>query len=380
VTSALIVTAAHGLAGTLAEGPEAPLDSAAWQDLLAQVVEQRLTGLLSAAVSSGALPATAEQMAQVRSLDAALACQALAIEATLLRTAQTLEPAGIPFRVLKGPAVAHLDYPDPALRHFGDLDLLIRPEDFDRTLELLAEHGCPRRFPEPRPGFDRRFTKSVSVCTPEGPHIDVHRTLAPGPFGLRIDLDALWEQPGTPLVLGGRLFESLGPDERFLHACYHAALGDVPPRLVPQRDVVQMLLTGSVDVARVRRLAAAWRGEAVVAHAVSRAWQTLQVADVVALSAWAERFRPVGRERREIAEATSPAKSYGAQALASVRAIPGMRNRVAYVSALAFPRRSYLEGRHAGFGERLKHIRAEMRNRGVDPALVLPPVASADRH
>jgi hypothetical protein len=46
---------------------------------------------------------------------------------------------------------------------------------------------------------------------------------------------------------------------------------------------------------------------------------------------------------------------------------------------LAFPRRSYLEGRHAGFGERLKHIRAEMRNRGVDPALVLPPVAAADR-
>lgn len=382
---ALLVAATHGLAGTLVEPPRAPLSPSEWEQLLDLATTQRLTGMLARTVLSGVLPATEEQADQLRGVETTILCNALALEAILVRVANQLDAEKIPFRVLKGPAVARLDYPDPALRDFCDIDLLIRPEDLDRTVELLTYHGCSRHFPEPRPGFDRRFTKSVPVHTPDGGNIDLHRTLAPGPYGLRIDLDALWERPTTPFVLGGRLFEALGPDDRFLHACYHAALGDVPARLVPQRDVAQMLLFGSVDGARVRRLAAAWRGEAVVAHAVAGAWSMLQIADVVALSAWADRFRPAGSDRRELAEATSPAKSYGAQALASVRAIPGSRNRVAYVSALAFPRRSYLDGRHDGFVDRIKHmrqVRNEMRRRSQlhDASLPHPRTAAAGSH
>ncbi len=64
-------------------------------------------------------------------------------------------------------------------------------------------------------------------------------------------------------------------------------LGNAPPRLVPLRDIAQMLLCGSVDPDRVRTVAAAWRGEAVVKHAIMTAWATLRLTDVVALSAWA---------------------------------------------------------------------------------------------
>ncbi len=128
----------------------------------------------------------------------------LTLEATLLRVAETFEHAVIPFRVLKGPAVAHLDYPDPALRDFGDIDLLIQPDDLDRTIAVLTEQGFARRFPEPRAGFDRRFTKSVSVVNPGGKELDLHRTLAPGVFGLRVKVAMLWDATPVQFVLGGR--------------------------------------------------------------------------------------------------------------------------------------------------------------------------------
>jgi len=49
--------------------------------------------------------------------------------------------AGIETVCLKGFANAHTHYPDPAVRIIGDLDLLVRAADLDRTIRLLAGHG-----------------------------------------------------------------------------------------------------------------------------------------------------------------------------------------------------------------------------------------------
>ena len=43
----------------------------------------------------------------------------------LLRALEVLAAAGIPSRVLKGVALAHTAYPQPELRVFGDVDLLV---------------------------------------------------------------------------------------------------------------------------------------------------------------------------------------------------------------------------------------------------------------
>jgi hypothetical protein len=78
------------------------------------------------------------------------------------------------------------------------------------------------------------------------------------------------------------------------------------------------------------------------------------------LSAWAARFVPTARDEREVQAATSPDNTYATQAVASLRAIRGLRGRLAYASALAFPRRAYLEGRHSGFARRMKQAAAEV--------------------
>lgn len=353
--------ASHGLPSALAM-PARPLDPQAWSELVAHTRWQRCTHLLALSVTSGALPGTDEQISDAIQADEEAIATALRLEAALLDVAATLDRAQITYRVLKGPAVAHLDYPDPVWRSFGDIDLLIRPDDLDDAVDVLKAQGFARRYPEPRDGFDRRFTKSIGMTGPRGEEIDLHRTLAVGGFGQRIIVSMLWNAPPGTFELGDRTFAALGPEERFLHACYHAVLGNVPPRLSPQRDVAQMLVHGKLAADRVRILAAGWQGEAVVARAITTAINTLQLQTSHELAAWADRFTAPRRQRRELARATSTGYSYPAQTFDALRALHGPRERLAYVSALTFPRRSYLDGRHSGLAGRVRHALSDVRH------------------
>ena len=359
-TALVRAVAAHGLAGSLAAAPSEPLDPVEWRKLVARAQKERIIPLLADAITSGSFPASDAQLVEALDLETTAMATVLTMEATLVQVAETLARAGIPFRVLKGPAVAHLDYPDPSLRDFGDIDLLIHPDDLEHAIGILLKHGYVRRFPEPRAGFDRRFTKSVSVVNPDGRELDLHRTLAAGVFGLRVKTRMLWEAPYAEFAVGGMTLHALGASERFMHACYHAALGNAPSRLVPQRDIAQILLRGSVDPDRVKALAEQWAGEAVIAHAIRTTWHTLQLTDIVALSAWAAKHTSQVRDQRELRRATSPGYTHTARALDSLRAIHPLRDRLVYISAMAFPRRSYLNGRHSSIGSRVGHALAEL--------------------
>ncbi len=62
-----------------------------------------------------------------------------------------------------------------------------------------------------------------------------------GPSESASALGRLWERSDT-FELGGRTIHALGAEERLLHACYHAALGETTPRLTPMRDLLQLAL------------------------------------------------------------------------------------------------------------------------------------------
>lgn len=49
--------------------------------------------------------------------------------------------SGIPIVVLKGTSAAKY-YPSPQLRTMGDIDLLVKPNDFDRASYCLIRNGC----------------------------------------------------------------------------------------------------------------------------------------------------------------------------------------------------------------------------------------------
>lgn len=345
--------AAFGLPGSLHDFPRHPVGRHTWQGLVETVRRQRLSGMLVGAIEAGAWPATEQQAAAALDLHLDAISSVLRLERMLLAVLDELTAAGVEPRVLKGSAVAHLDYPKSHERLFGDVDLLVRAEEFDRAVAALTGAGHRRRFPQPRPGFDRRFSKGTSFVTVGGFELDLHRTFVMGPFGLLVDLADVWSDPDR-FSLAGRQLTALSPEVRFLHACFHAALGDVVPRLVPQRDVVQMLLSGRLDGGLVRSLMHGWQAEAVVARAVSLSWRTLAVADEVALSAWAQRYTPTMREERYLRVYTDARGSYAAKELVALGVIPRWRDRAAFLHALMLPDHSYVQGRHPGRVARLR--------------------------
>lgn len=351
---------AYGLAGTMWDLPTKPLADDDWRAVLDTVSTQRYPGFLVSAIAEGAMAATTHQREQAEDLIDTSMVLALRLEQRLLGASSALQRAGVDHRVLKGSAYAALVYPDPALRSFGDVDLLVAGADFGTAVEVLATLGYHRLWPEIRPGYDARFSKGATLCDDTGIEMDLHRTFALGPFGLTVDLAAVFAD-WVQFRLGGVPLLALGPDMMFMHACYHAALGNSPPRTLALRDVAQLLLACDVDEARVLEVAAAWQAEAVVAAAVQMAWDTFRLADVTRLSAWAASYRPNPREAKMLATYTGEHGSHTAKSLASLRVIPGLRAKAAFLRASLFPTRDFVDSRSAS---RAAWVRRGLRQAG----------------
>jgi hypothetical protein len=347
------------------EFPDSPLADGQFRTLMGAARKARVTGLLWQAVVDGALATTSQQADEVELSHIRSLSGALVLERLLLETIDLLERAEVPVRVLKGTAIAHLDFPESGLRTFGDIDLMVPSEYFDAAVAILVRHGHRRNYPEPRPGFDRRFSKGASFQTADGLEIDLHRTFTMGPHGMRLDLESLWARKAT-FELGGRKLYALAKEERFLHACYHAALGEKKPLLTPLRDVAQIALTTGLDMPTLHHLIRASQAEAVVSRAVQAAWSELHLADLLAISAWAMTYRVDPREAAEIA-AYGDGSTYATKSMAALRSLPSWSQRAAYVFALVAPQDSYLDGRHTGRSARLRAAARETAARRRHP-------------
>ncbi len=323
-----------------------------WDELLACAVDERAVPFLANAVYGGLVDATTEQMDALTGAHEELMRSCVALERMALDCATHFDAAGIEFRLLKGAAVAHLDYPDPSWRAFGDVDILVRSESYDAAVGALENLGGRRRSAQVRPGFDRRFGKGVCIIMASGIQVDVHRTLATGPFGLTVDLDALFRGEDR-VEFGGRSVPVLSRAHRFLHACFHAALGDATPRLVAQRDVAQFLLATDLDFDAARTTAQRWRARIVVAHAIDRAWARLEL-DPTDASRWAASYQPSRFEQRSLAAYLGPERSYARQMVAGIPAVRGVSNKLAYVRSLLVVDSEYAHRHDGGYGRRLR--------------------------
>jgi len=179
IRTALAGIARHGLDGHAAiEVPE-PEHHAA---LVTELQVHRLLGVAVTAVESGALTLSTAAVEQLRQAHDIVMAQTLRVELMLLRATEVLAAADIPYRVLKGAALAHGVADRSSEREYRDVDLLVPGEHLDDAVESIIAAGGARLGPQLRAGFDRRFGKSVTMRF-AGVEIDLHRTLCPGPFG-----------------------------------------------------------------------------------------------------------------------------------------------------------------------------------------------------
>jgi hypothetical protein len=339
-------------------GPPLEIDDDRWAAVGLMLSIRSLTGLALAATQDGWLRISIEAKADLVERHRKQMMHALSLERLLLRVGEAFERRQVPFVVLKGPALAHSLYPDPSWRPFGDLDLLVRTPDWRTACSILVDFGFHRELPEPTPGFDERFGKAATHTGADGHQLDLHRALVLGPFGVWIRPDELFEEVWE-FRLGGRTFLRLSDTAVLLHAAVHASLGRAEPLPIPIRDVAQVVLAGEVDRARLERLARQWHLASVLEDAFAAAEDQLGVALQPAFGA-AAAFRSSRRERRVLASYHS-SRGMGGVPLAMVRALPGIRDKAAYVRSLVMPNREFMAARTGGRGSYVTRWRIPLR-------------------
>jgi hypothetical protein len=200
----------------------------------------------------------------------------------------------------------------------------------------VTSAGGERHYPEPRPGFDARFSKGVALTTPDGFEIDLHRTLAGGVYGHLITAADLWADARELEIAGCRL-TAPGPAGLATHACIHAVLGDPWPRLENLRDVAVALTHPTVHLDAVLGLARRWQVDTVVAYAIGAAWTELDLDPDLPAASWARAHRPDRRACRRLAPYLGRHRNHARQALGALGAIPGWSDRARYLRAIMLP-------------------------------------------
>ncbi len=306
----LVAAARHRLPGQVssAHGPVV-LETHEIEGIRAFCRTDRISGLLVGALLAGEITIDAGDAtdAQVELLhgdwyEALRAC--VLLEALLVRTGARLDAANIRWMATKGPAVAHLDFDDPALRTFGDIDLVIHPDDWNHTVDLLIERATSGRWHHE---YVRRYGKGVTAVV-DDMEVDLHLRFAVGRFGARCRTDECFDRPDR-IELAGRPIPTPATSHRLLHACFHAALGG-ERELRAFRDVAQIALSSPDSVEATWQTAQRWGVEAVVAAAILETWRRLHL--------------PMDRELVERARAT-PVDRADARALAVFARRSGFR-------------------------------------------------------
>lgn len=298
---------------------------------LPAVRRHKLLGVLAAAVEAGDIAVDDDERAAVADAHRTAMGEVLLLEDVMLEAIDVLDRAGVGHRVLKGSALAHLVHPDPSQRCFGDVDLLVEGRLLPAAVAAIVEAGGERLQPSLSEEFDRRFTKSVTLRWQRGTELDLHRTLAPGPYGLLVRPADVRSDPRT-FTLAGRALDTPSVEIHLLHGALHASLGDVEPRLGSLRDIALMVRRPDLDVDHVLGMARRWRCEAPVAQGVAAA-EALGRAGTP-LTDWALRHRPTAADEKLLAAYAERQGRFRRQALASMRVLPNWSERIAYARSV----------------------------------------------
>lgn len=165
----------------------------------------------------------------------------------LARIDWTLREAGIEYRLLKGLYLGERFYGGPDQRFTWDLDLLVRPADIWKTLDLLDELGFAK--PSFSLGLERlapQVAHALECRRADGLSVDLHWAFRRLP-GLRVDEAALWRQGGCHRL--GGLDCPVPPDEYTLLQLLLGIAADLDRGLCRLRAVwdIYMALKGMAD-------------------------------------------------------------------------------------------------------------------------------------
>lgn len=192
----------------------------AWRGVVDAVVEERLVGLLGAAVDGG-LAVSDEQAAEVAALRREAAVRAARLDTAVVAVHDALDVAGVDHRILKGQATARVLYPSPTWRDAGDVDLWVRPAALDATVAALTPLGFALRPAVLGSVPDAALLGRVTFDGPDGVEADVHVALR---YWSAAVPNAAFDH-SQAIVIGARTMQALDREGMAVHAAAHLVVG-----------------------------------------------------------------------------------------------------------------------------------------------------------
>jgi hypothetical protein len=146
----------------------------------------------------------------------------LVLTAKLFALLDVFESGGIAAMVLKGPALAESLYPDPALRPYSDLDLMVRKKDVPAALQVLTREGykldaCLSRLPL-HTLLSLKF--ELLLLHEHTAAVDIQWDTGSADDPFRFDAEILWRRL-IPQRIAARGIPSLSPECQMLFLCVH---------------------------------------------------------------------------------------------------------------------------------------------------------------
>ncbi len=126
----------------------------------------------------------------------------------------------IPF---KGPTLASAIYEDPALREFGDLDILVEKRNVFRAIKLLPTLNY-RQIPDYRPSVQSRILEWKNHCIIKKGNaqsiVELHWGMVPAYFLLPLSISNWWKRAEST-TLEGRPILKLSDEDLLAALCIH---------------------------------------------------------------------------------------------------------------------------------------------------------------
>ena len=191
-----------------------------WGRVLESADHHRLVPAMHAALSGkNGVPSTLRVRAHKH------AWRVLHFTVELTKIARCFERRGIEFLAHKGPALAQVLYGNPAMRQFGDLDIIVRPRDFAPAKDALIELGYDARL-QLSPQLEQAFLRSGYECSfglnSERNLVELQWQIVPRFYSINFDIDALFSR-SVQIDLDGVRLRTMGHEDLLLVLCVHAA-------------------------------------------------------------------------------------------------------------------------------------------------------------
>ena len=235
-----------------------------------------VAGQVAAALRQAADLPSASLREKLRARHRNQAVATITLTAELFRILEFFGAAHIETAVVKGPVLAVRAYGDPAVRHYGDVDLLLRHADVERASEIVAGAGFLPRV-SPRDMAAQKTPGQYFFCRERsGAVVELHteRTLRYFPRPLPVE-DFFRRK--TSITLDGRQVPALSLEDEFVLVSIHGAK-HLWERLVWVSDIAATVHRHpELDWGLIRQTAAAVGAERMVRVALLLAEHILGV-------------------------------------------------------------------------------------------------------